>query len=332
MHAPSSIRLLAAAVVVLAPAPAAAQGIPISVLVDAAKVALTNSESVAATFAVAHTVIGTGGGAAGACYKKSGPSLFSTSASCHNSDFFPHPTPPPTGDDHADANASASSSLLGGGAASTSPTHISKGDFAAAGAFARSGFQISLNTALPAGAPAAAATFTLPLGSTITASTDPGDAFFGFMVTDQSFSALNGTLFNHAVNGLTFAPYLPASEQPNVATPPTVYWALLLDLNGATGHLGVMNFGTLVGTPITAADFTDLSTPGTFSFALAADHTITLDIPPESPGPSTQTLEFDAMAVDVAATPEPENLLLLGAGLVVLGAVVLWRRRRRNDA
>ncbi len=315
--------VLPVALIAIFPTTAAAVPILVHVGVHVAVEAITQASSVAATFAVAHTIVGTGIPTAGGCLDVDIAFLGSSSAICNNKDNFgPHATP--IGNDNADANASASSSLLGGGATNTSPTVISKGDFAAAGAYARSGHKVDINAGVPAGAPAATVTITLPGGTKFTASKDPETSFYGFMVTDLANTVLNSDLLTKPVGGLSFEKYLPSSA--SLGSPTNIYWALFAQLDGGTGNFSVMNFGSLVTTPLTAADFLDISTPNTSIFQLVGDRAITLDILTQ--GTATQTIALDAAEVHVGAAPEPSTLLLFGTCFVGL----LMQRQRLRGA
>ncbi|MEY5098163.1 MAG: hypothetical protein RJA36_882 [Pseudomonadota bacterium] len=219
---PQLRQLLQPGIVVLAMLPCVASAIPVGTIV---KAIASRATTVAATFAVAHTVGGKGP-RSGSCFDP-GFSIFGVSkASCHNDDTFRHPIPPPTGDDHADANASASSSFFGGGGVSTKPTIISKGEFAAAGAYARTAANISIDAALPLGTPAAVVTFTLPGGDTYTARKDPETSFYGYLLSDLGEEQFDLSLLAHEVKGLSFRDYLPPSVQDQLVTPDNIYFAL----------------------------------------------------------------------------------------------------------
>lgn len=302
-----------------------ATGSPISVALDGLKFVVERSTSIATTFAVAHTPTGTGGAGLkpGVC----GPSASVTGAgvSCSSSDFFAHPVPPPTGNDVALATAFGASWRLGsGGTADASATAL-KGDFAAAGAYARGGAAASAikGSLADTGLTKASASFSLG-GLTITGSKDPGLSFFGFVISDQDPTILNSTLLSEQVLGLSLDSYLSDDLPAGFSTgvPAHVFWGLFVNLDGGTGTLDVRNFGLSVTTPLTAADFADASTATDVVKTLQGSGNFTIDIPFLDLSASSQVITFDEVAIATASAsaPEPSTVgtLLLAAPLLVI--------------
>jgi hypothetical protein len=310
--------------VVLTLLPSLASPGPVNII---AKAVATRATTVAATFAVAHTPAGTGGPTAGACFDADFSILGVSSSSCSNADFFPHATPPPTGNDSADANASAVSALFGGGGVNTKPTIIGKGDFAAAGAFARTAANVSIDAAVPAGAPAAVVTFTLPGGDTYTARKDPETSFYAYVLSDLGEEQFDITMMTHDVMGLSFDDYLPTSVLAGLMEPVNIYFALLLEVDGGAGTINVLNFGSLVTTPLTAADFANVSTPDEARFHLIGDRDYSFDIPAQGGPGTSQRVTFDAAEVHVGSAAEPATLALAACALGIAACV-----RRRTPA
>lgn len=318
--------VLAGAAVTL---PARAQT-EIDLALDALKFTVKRTTSIAITYAAAHTAGGTAGGpglSPGGCLDFH---LTGAGASCGSSDFFPHPPPVGVkGNDVALASAFGSSWALGFRGTATTNATAMKGDFAIAGAYARGGAAAeSLSGSLAStGLTKASASFSLN-GLTISGSKDPTDSFYGFMVTDQDPTVLNQTLLSQEVSGLKLGPLVSADVPPDlsVGVPSHVFYALFLNLNGATGKLDVLNYGSSVTTPLTAADFEDHSTATTDVMTLKGPGNFTIDIPFEDLSSSEQAISFDSarFAVAAASVPEPSMLALCAVGLLAM----LGHRRR----
>lgn len=306
---------------------------PISVALNALKFVAGRTTSVATTFAVAHTVGGTGAPGSGGC----GPRISITGApvSCNSSDFFPHP-PPPTvvGNDVAISSAFGTSWALGFGGIATANASASKGDFAAAGAYARGGAAASAiaGSLAATGLTKASTSFSLG-GLTISGSKDPSNSFYGFVVSDQEPTTLNQDLLEESIFGISLDSFIPTptSSGFNIGLPNNIFYALLLNLDGASGKLDVLNFGLSVTSPLTNIDFEDISTTDESIFRLKGSGDFTIDIPFLDLNAPEQIITFDEMRLDVAAVPEPATILLLGTGIAgIIGSRTKNRKSNRT--
>lgn len=290
---------------------------PISVALDALKFVVKRQTSIATTFAVAHTAGGTGAAGSGVC--RPVVSVTGAAVSCNSSDFFGPHVPPPVvvGNDTAISSAFGTSWLLGFRGTATANATALKGDFAAAGAYARGGAAAeAIDGSLAAtGLTKASASFSLG-GLTIRGSKDPTNSFYGFVVTDQEPTILNEELIETSIFGISHGLFLAGVLPPelDVGLPDNVFYALLLNLDGASGILDVMNFGLSVTSPLTNADFEDISSATESAFRLKGSGNITIDIPFLDLSAPEQIVTFDEIRLEVAV-PEPSSLLLMLLGL-----------------
>lgn len=295
---------------------------PIKVALDGLKFVVKNQTSVAMSFAVAHTLGGTGAATAGLC----GPKFSVTGAgvACNSSDFFAHPLP--TGNDSAIANAFGASWLLGFRGTASAFANASKGDFAAAGAYARGGAAASAidGSLASTGLVKASGSFSLG-GLTVRGSKDPATAFYGVVVSDQPTLELNQPLLSTEIEGMSLEslvlPVLP--DELSMGVPDNIFYALLLTLDGATGALDIQNFGSGVISPITLSDFTDMSTAAESIYEYNGPDEVFFDIPFTDLSAEEQVITFDAMHFIVAVS-SPSPLVQLIAFLLL---AVLYRRK-----
>jgi len=290
---------------------------PISVALDALKFVVKNQTSIATTFAVAHTAAGTGAAGSGLC----GPKVSITGAgvACNSSDFFPHPLP--LGNDTAIASAFGASWLLGFKGTATANASALKGDFAAAGAYARGGAAASAiaGSLAATGITKASASFSLG-GLTITGSKDPTNSFYGFVVSDQNPTILNEELLDESVLGISPDPFISDALPSglDIGLPDNIFYALFLNLDGASGKLNVLNFGLSVTSPLTGADFEDISTSTESAYELKGTGDVNIDIPFLDLSAPEQIVTFDEMRLEVAAVPEPTTVLMMLLGFTII--------------
>ncbi|WP_126445605.1 hypothetical protein [Sulfuricystis multivorans] len=289
---------------------------PIEVSLDALKFVVKNQTSIAASFAVAHTQNGSGEPGSRVC----GPKVSETgdAVSCNTSDFFNHQN---IGNDTAISDAFGISWALGFRGEATAHASVLKGDFAAAGAYARGGAAVTATDGSLGATGMTKATASFSLGGLTLRASKKDPELYSLLVSDLPLWSLPEDFFDKEISGISHNAFITLPPSLSKGVPDHIFWALDLLLDGASGQLTVSNYGLSVTSPLTSADFIDLSTAAESVYQLSGSGDFTIDIPFLDLNAPEQVITFDEMSLTVAAMPEPTSLLLVFLGLACIAGI-----------